>query len=358
MNQLTERERISLLMMRGWGAVTRTYRQVQDLFNETFRVGANQISSSTVERTVRRFNEAGTVKDLPRSGRPRSAGNAENSLNVLLSFTEDPHSSIRRVSQEHDISKSSVHNTLQRAKFHPFKVTLVHKLNEDDFDRRDEFSEEMMLRIDEDPNFPFNIVFSDEATFQLDGTLNRHNCRYWADSNPHWAREDKSQYPQKLNVWAGILNNRIIGPFFIEGNLNAASYEIMLRNQIIPAIRAITGENFENTWFQQDGAPAHYGRDVRAYLDAVFVDRWIGRRGAIEWPARSPDLTPLDYFLWGYLKDRVYKTKPQNLAELQQRIIDECALIPAENIHNSIIGFYHRLAHCREVAGHQFEHLR
>ena len=215
-----------------------------------------------------------------------------------------------------------------------------------------------MGRIIADPNLPSNIAFSDEATFQLDGTLNRHNCRYWADANPHWVREDKSQYPQKLNVWAGILNNRVIGPFFIDGNLNAENYEAMLRNQIVPAIQEIVGENFENTWLQQDGAAPHYGRDVRNYLDEVFINRWIGRRGTIEWTARSRDLTPLDYFYWGYLKDRVYKTKPQNLDELRQRIIDESALIPPEMIQNAINAFYHRLAYCQEVNGKQFEHLK
>lgn len=104
----------------------------------------------------------------------------------------------------------------------------------------------------------------------------------------------------------------------------------MLRNQIVPAINAIVGKNF-----QQDGATLHYGRNVRNYLDTIFPERWIERRGTIEWPARSPDLTPLDYFLWGYLKDRVYKTKPQNLNDLRRRILDEAALMPNEYIEDA-----------------------
>jgi len=56
----------------------------------------------------------------------------------------------------------------------------------------------------------------------------------------------------------------------------------MLRNQIVPAIRAIVDENIENTWFQQDGAAPYYGRNVRYYLNEVFVERWIGRKGPIE----------------------------------------------------------------------------
>ncbi|EFN63727.1 hypothetical protein EAG_00069, partial [Camponotus floridanus] len=55
-------------------------------------------------------------------------------------------------------------------------------------------------------------------------------------------------------------------------------------------------------WFMHDGAPAHFSRIAREFLTATYGDRWIGRGGSHLWPARSPDLNPLDYFLWGYLK--------------------------------------------------------
>lgn len=51
----------------------------------------------------------------------------------------------------------------------------------------------------------------------------------------------------------------------------------------------------------QDDGPGHYARVVRDWLDDNFSGRWIGR---------SPDLTPADYLLWGYLKNIVYKNKP------------------------------------------------
>jgi hypothetical protein len=49
--------------------------------------------------------------------------------------------------------------------------------------------------------------------------------------------------------------------------------------------------------FQQDGAPPHYLGEVREYLSTRFPGRWIGRAAQIAWPPRSPDLTPLDFFL-------------------------------------------------------------
>jgi hypothetical protein len=68
------------------------------------------------------------------------------------------------------------------------------------------------------------------------------------------------------------------------------------------ALRAVYSSN--------DGAPPHYHRHVRAYFDDTLPGRWIGRRGAIEYPPRSPDHTPLDLYLSGTLKDEVYQQKP------------------------------------------------
>ena len=58
--------------------------------------------------------------------------------------------------------------------------------------------------------------------------------------------------------------------------------------------------------------------------DSDLSGRWIGRRGAIEWPARSPDLTPCDFFLWGYLKNKVYSQPIRSLEHLKEVIKKHC----------------------------------
>jgi len=78
----------------------------------------------------------------------------------------------------------------------------------------------MMHRFDDNTFFD-HIIFSDETSFQLNGTINRHNWWYWSE-NPYWMSDLHTQYLQKLNVWAGIYERDIIGSFFIDGNLNAA----------------------------------------------------------------------------------------------------------------------------------------
>ncbi|KYN15703.1 hypothetical protein ALC57_11999 [Trachymyrmex cornetzi] len=131
----------------------------------------------------------------------------------------------------------------------------------------------------------------------------------------------------------------------------------MLQDEIVPAIRNIARQNFNDIWFQQDGTPPHYSLRVRQYLNEVFPNRWIGRRGYIEWPAQSPVLNPLDYFLWGYLKGKIYNTKPRNLNDLRQRIINIIRIMPREFCRNAILSFYNRLAHYRTAEGRQFKYL-
>lgn len=167
----------------------------------------------------------------------------------------------------------------------------------------------------------------------------------------------RKQYPQRLNVWAGFCERGIVGPFFINGNLNAAIYQELLQNEVISALENMFDGNIENIWFQQDGAGPHYAIAVRQFLDNTFPNRWIGRRGQIEWPARSPDLSPVDYFFGGYLKNNVYATKPANFADFRERIIHQVDLISAEMRRNVINNFYLRLGHCQAADGGQFEHL-
>lgn len=70
-----------------------------------------------------------------------------------------------------------------------FKVQIPQELSEDDFDRRVEFCNIRMQHSDDDANFIYNIVFSDELTFMLNGSVNRHNCSYCSDTNPLWMME-------------------------------------------------------------------------------------------------------------------------------------------------------------------------
>jgi hypothetical protein len=82
-----------------------------------------------------------------------------------------------------------------------------------------------------------------------------------------------------------------------------------------------------NIIYQQGGAPPHCSLHVRETPTRTFPDRWIGRDRPISWPPRSPDIIPLDFFFWWYVKDRVYAPRVPDLPTLRDRIRDVIASV-------------------------------
>jgi len=115
------------------------------------------------------------VKDRSRSGRPTSASNDEKSATILQSFIEMFNVSTRKVATENEFSQSSVCNILKKHRFYPYKMLYEQELVHEDFDRRIKFCELIEARRND---FVNNIVFSDEASFELYRNVNRQNFRY------------------------------------------------------------------------------------------------------------------------------------------------------------------------------------
>lgn len=91
------------------------------------------------------------------------------------------------------------------------------------------------------------------------------------------------------------------------------------------------------------------------FLDQRF-EEWIGRAGTVPWPPRSPDLTPLDFFLWGYLKGIVYGTESSS-AEAMKKIIMACAELTPEIIRNATRSVIRRAEMCVLRGGSHIEPL-
>ncbi|KAJ8923898.1 hypothetical protein NQ315_006674 [Exocentrus adspersus] len=104
------------------------------------------IARSTVSRLVSKYFATGTVKEVQRGGRTHVS--EEMKLNVLLEVEENPHCSTRQIGLNNNIDHSTVVKLLKKEKCHPYKVHLLHELNEDDPDRRLDFCEEIMFRCD------------------------------------------------------------------------------------------------------------------------------------------------------------------------------------------------------------------
>ncbi|GFV40981.1 uncharacterized protein TNCV_2665721 [Trichonephila clavipes] len=164
-------------------------------------------------------------------------------------------------------------------------------IHQNDHQARRRFVEWAQNEIAVVPDFHKRILFSDEAHFWLNGYVNKQNCRIWSEANPQ-VYVETPLHPEKLTVWCALWAGGIIGPYFFKKTMKELK-------------------------FQQDGATCHTARATNDLLKDTFGDCLISRFGPVNWPRRSCDLTPLDYFLWNYVKSLVYADKPQTLDHLE-----------------------------------------
>jgi hypothetical protein len=315
-------------------------------------------SRKTIYHIRDKFETLGSVCNAPKSGRPKTSMTEENEMLVAMTFVNSPKKSTRRASQQLSIPRTSLRRLMDKLKLKPYRPRLVHGLLEDDPDRRLQFCESILGHItNEQPDLLDKIIWSDEACFKLSGHVNRHNCVYWTDKNPHLTIESQLNQPG-VTTWGALSSEGVIGPVFFDGTVTGDNYLEMLRDVVVPQLR--TKANFDELYFQQDGAPPHYAKTVREYLHQVFPQHWFGRRGCIEWPPRSPDMTPMDFFFWGVVKNKVYERNPHTVNELKDYISDAFTEIDGDRnlcrtVCQSVLDSYRD---CCKVEGGHFEHLR
>ncbi|GFT45286.1 putative RNA-directed DNA polymerase from transposon BS [Trichonephila clavipes] len=206
---------------------------------------------------------------------------------------------------------------------------------------------------DEVPRHKWRILFSDEAHFWLNGYVNKQNCRIWSEANPQ-VYVETPLHPEKLTVWCALWAGGIIGPYFFKNDeghnvtVNGDRYRAMITNFFIPELN---NHDVQELWFQQDGATCHTARATIDLLKDTFGDRLISRFGPVNWPPRSCDLTPLDYFLRGYVKSLVYADKPQTLDHLEDNIRRVIADIRPQMLEKVIENWTSRLDYIRASRG-------
>ncbi|GFW51848.1 uncharacterized protein TNCV_1187801 [Trichonephila clavipes] len=171
-------------------------------------------------------------------------------------------------------------------------------IHQNDHQARRRFVEWAQNEIAVVPDFHKRILFSDEAHFWLNGYVNKQNCCIWSEANPQ-VYVETPLHPEKLTIWCAL-------------------------------------------WA------------ARATIDLLkdtFGDRLISRFGPVNWPPRSCDLIPLDYFLWGYVKSLVYADKAQTLDHLEDNIRRVIADIRPQMLEKVIENWTSRLDYIRASHG-------
>jgi len=358
--RLTNRQRISLVKCYYQNRCNpsdafKAYRRVSHKKQDACRV-------DTLESLVRKFEETGSVLEASRS---RSSKELDERVAAIREQVEDVgrigvpgECSIRGVARKTNIPTPTVQRIMRmQLGLYPYKISSLHELIPADYDLRMDFASYCIEKMEFDACWLGNILFSDEAHFFLHGKVNSRNGRIWATENPHAAVEH-SLHEMKVTVWCGFTSRFIIGPYFfdrqVEGELrtqtvSGTNYNELLVNYLAPRLNELGIKN--HITFQQDGAPVHISKLCKETLNYHFGERIISRGFPVAWPPRSPDFTPADYWLWGFLKDKVYRCRPSNLYELRNSIEREVRLISEEQLKSAIGNFPLRMSAAIEMHG-------
>lgn len=304
----------------------------------------------TVRETVDRFESTGSVADTHVVIKRRRSTTAEKAAEVEDHLIEHPEMGLRPRAQELGVSKTSLSRIIAALGYSPYRPRLLIDHTDEDFASRLECCTKFVEVARGDPTFCDNVWWTDECRFSLDRVVNTRNCIYYAKENPEYF-VPVTHTKRGVMVWAAISSEGIIGPLWFEGSVTAESYIEMLRLQFLPEMRRRVGDR--KMYFQQDGAAPHYAAQTRAFLTEHFGERWISRGGPLTWPARSPDLTPPDFFLWGWLKSKIYMRAPTTVEELRAAIETEMRLITVERCKDVCRSVVKRWEECIAAGGTQ-----
>jgi hypothetical protein len=184
---------------------------------------------------------------------------------------------------------------------------------------------------------------NDEAWFHLSGYVNSQNSRYWGTENPHNCTSNT--YMTKRSM-CGASATRIIGPIFFDPTVNMDVYLAILEE----FYSQLTEQECEYCFFQQDGATSHTSERSLARVHEMFTAERTVSKGL--WPLRSPDLLTCDFYLWGYLKGKVYEQNPHNIEELNNNIKNSIHSITTTELTR-----VRRAQECLDADGGQFHYL-
>lgn len=311
--------------------------------------------NSTVRDLVKKFEEHGSVERIKGSGRPAAEVDMDDFFQIFNRLRETgvlP--TTRNLAREMALSNTTVWKFLKfQLRCKPYKELVVQSLSDRSIEQRCAFAEWFISTFFDDNSLQY-VLFSDESYFSLSGISNRQNTRHWGPERSDVDAIEKKLFDQKLMVWIGYSKKVRIPVVVVNGTMNEERYREMMNVHVIPHLRSHRLQS--RTYFQQDGATPHTSNANIAFLQEKFGGRLISNRTPQPWPANSPDLSPLDFWLWSYLKDKVYASpRPKNLDELKQKIIAAYENIPNYMFNSSIDSVISRCYLCMMNGGKHFE---
>ena len=356
---------------------TKSIKQTQKMFNAEYSSGSKRKcktffpSKKAIYNWTKDFKKFGTVENKNSKSKYRESNSGrklskrtEDNIGIVHDSVEANHKmSIRRRSAMLNIPRESLRLIMKKdLKIKPYIIQVHQRLSRAHKAARVAMCQWILEKLNEDATFHEKIWFSDEAHFFLNGNVNNKKCFFWGSSKPKEVIE-RGLHDQKVTAWAAMSYRGIIGPYFFEDadgqtlTINSDRYVDVLSKFLERLQEIVPAHMIQEQWFQQDGASPHVSKKSLQWVNTNFDNRRISRRTDCPWSANSPDLNPLDFHLWGFLKDRLCDRVFDNKAQLKEAISVEIENVPTDQCQRVINHFVTRTRKCIELKGGHLEHV-
>jgi hypothetical protein len=345
-----------------WFLQTNSIVTVQRRFKNQYKC-KEAPARNTLKTLVEQFRANGNVAGKKRGWSKPRVRTPDTVETIHASVASSPtRKSVGQLAAENEVLPSTAWSILRtNLRMHPYKIHVFQFLTTVCREKRTSFAEEFGDHLQQNPHTLEHIWFSDEAYFHFTGDINRQNVRFWVAQHSHQIHES-TLHAQKALAWRAVFAQALNGPFIFEDYVTGKNYAMMLDSLLLPQMRRRQG-CLHGQWFKQDGARPHTTPEVLEFLHSKFQHTIMSShfpqqfQCGFSWPPCSPDLNPYDYFLWGYLKGKVFGSAPRSLPKLKKRIKESCAQVTRGMLTRVVQNFVLLLQAVRDFQEVHIEHV-
>lgn len=313
------------------------------------------VSKKTIYKVKNVYGASGNFNDKTRSGRPRSVRSEAFIESVQTKIKENPRTNIRSLAKDLKVDKMAVSRTVRfDLGMKSRAVTKVQGLTTTQREKRLKRCKALLNKMKKGENGV--LVFSDEKIFTVDAVSNSRSLRYIAKSPSDVDPSIKFTGRTKHPAWAMMLgivgsDGKAFPPVWIQETLSTPQYKSILSRKVFPILNATYGVG--NWVWTQDGAPCHTSNATQKYLEAKLGSKGFWSKEL--WPPNSPNLNPLDYYVWSAIERKACRTYHKNVGELKASVEAEWASMDEATLRKVCSKFRSRLEACIKAEGGIFE---
>jgi arginine repressor/hemolysin-activating ACP:hemolysin acyltransferase len=279
------------------------------------------VSQRTVSNVYRKIGLQRNSVEKIKFSRQRPASTPSTVSKVIKQIdVEDPPTQ-RSIAQSCHVSQSTVSRIIKSTNFVLRKKCKVQKLSPSNAEKRRQRAFRLYRKL---ANHRYkNFVTTDESWFYLKGTEGKRKVCYVKKNDPDYERmiiQQDSSRPKGFMVWAGISSRGKTSIRFVDPGTKIDS-DYYIKHILTPFLsrdlpRLFPGSQKKKMIYHHDSAPSHVSKKTIAFMNEAKLN-YVKPE---EWMPKSPDAAPMDYAVWGYLKQRLNKHKIETLDELKKKL--------------------------------------